>query len=430
MKRTAATFLMVAGLGGCVSPDKATDNAGAGKSGMTPFGSASKGKEVPGVVGPNGSPVMAKTAGNKMALAKSNLPKPAAVDSGVVQASAKVPVTPATAAPTTGGDAGVQQAAGFSRVIGGHHHAPVSTGCADGSCADGSCGVPTHGGHFGHGGGVVGGPTYDPQVYGPMAHGMQIGMGKAGIMPVPSWGPPGAVAAIGAYGAAGGPPGSGPMYANQRTMIRFVNPAGMRISWQTGGGAFTDATPLEAPARYNFPQGSVYRLKLTGIPNRPGATYYPTLEVYPATPDTVEFLSHAAVPVGLTDEDLDQVRAGNLVVKVTYLPNRAYQDLAAVAGAEEVVSTRLEPGVDPIQEANRRGTILSVLRIGNIDLQDPNTPPVDSPPGSPRVVAPVMAPAPTVVTPSLDGTNRTPATLPNAAKGPVTATPVSVPVIR
>jgi hypothetical protein len=223
------------------------------------------------------------------------------------------------------------------------------------------------------------------------------------------------------------------MYLNQRTMIRFVNPAGMRIAWQAANGTFTDSTPLEAPARYNFPQGSVYRLKLTGIPNRPGVTYYPTLEVYPATPDTVEFLSHAAVPVGLTDEDLDQVRAGNLVVKVVYLPNRAYQDLAAVAGAEEVVSTRLEPGVDPIVEANRRGTILAVLRIGNIDLQDPNTPPVDSPPGAMPIV-----PAPTpgvpsngmIVTPPLDGTNRTPATLPNAAKGPVTATPVSVPSLR
>lgn len=409
MKRTAATFLMVAGLGGCVSPDKATDT----KPGATPFGQASRGKEVPGVVGPNGAPVMAKTASKKAALAKASLPTPAAVGgSGIVQVSASEPVMTA--------DAGVQQAAGFSRIIGGHHH--TGGGCADGSCgtggcADGSCGAG--------GGGVYGGPKYDPQVYGPMAHGTQIAQGRAGIMPVPSWGPPGAVAAIGAYGAAGGPPGSGPMYMNQRTMIRFVNPAGMRISWQSAGGAFTDATPLEAPARYNFPQGSVYRLKLTGIPNRPGVTYYPTLEVYPATPDTVEFLSHAAVPVGLTDEDLDQVRAGNLVVKVVYLPNRAYQDLAAVAGAEEVVSTRLEPGVDPITEANRRGTILSVLRIGNIDLQDPNTPPVDAVPGAPRVV-----PAPAVVAPPADGSSRTPAALPNAAKGPVTATPVSIPAVR
>ena len=45
--------------------------------------------------------------------------------------------------------------------------------------------------------------------------------------------------------------------------------------------------------------------------------------------------------------------AGNYVVKVVYLPYPQFQDLAT-AGPDEVVSTRLEPGVDPIAEAVRR----------------------------------------------------------------------------
>jgi hypothetical protein len=41
----------------------------------------------------------------------------------------------------------------------------------------------------------------------------------------------------------------------------------------------------------------------------------------------------------------------------------------AIAGVETLVSTRLDPGVDPIAEADRRGTILAILRLGGIDLE-------------------------------------------------------------
>src|SRR5688572_28771951 len=43
-----------------------------------------------------------------------------------------------------------------------------------------------------------------------------------------------------------------------------------------------------------------------------------------------------------------------------------------MAGVETLVSTRLDPGVDPIVEAGRRGSILAILRIGNLDLQLPS----------------------------------------------------------
>src|SRR5262249_45196535 len=43
------------------------------------------------------------------------------------------------------------------------------------------------------------------------------------------------------------------------------------------------------------------------------------------------------------------------------------------------VSSRLEPGVDPIVEAQRRGSILLVLRLSNIQLELENTPAMDAP---------------------------------------------------
>jgi hypothetical protein len=181
----------------------------------------------------------------------------------------------------------------------------------------------------------------------------------------------------------------GPMAPiNKRTEVRFVGPNGMKISWYVpsadGKGAFSP-NYLTAPARYNFLQGALYRLKLSDIANRPGLELYPTLEVVPSGPRSDAFLAHSAVPITITDEDLDQVATGNFVVKVIYLPDPQYQDLATV-GPDEVVSSRLEPGVDPLVEAHRRGNILLVVRLGNIDLEAPNTPAMDAPiPGAPKV---------------------------------------------
>ena len=39
---------------------------------------------------------------------------------------------------------------------------------------------------------------------------------------------------------------------------------------------------------------------------------------------------------------------------------------------ETLVSTRLDPGVDPVVEADRRGAILAILRLGNKDMQLPS----------------------------------------------------------
>jgi hypothetical protein len=179
-------------------------------------------------------------------------------------------------------------------------------------------------------------------------------------------------------------PVGGPGTMLKVTQIRFAGPAGMQIGWQVPG-TFAENQKI-APARKNFPQGATYRLKLSHIPGRDGLTLYPTLQVYPATPMTDAYLSHDTVPIEITDEDLDQVENNNFVTKVIYLPDPRYQALA-VAGVETLVSTRLEPGVDPVAEANRRGTILAVFRIGNRDLEIPNGTAANDPAGGINQVA-------------------------------------------
>jgi len=158
-------------------------------------------------------------------------------------------------------------------------------------------------------------------------------------------------------------------FATLTTQVRFIGPAGMRVGWKIPTGYAENQ--VTAPGRYNYRQGSTYRLKLTDIPGRPGAVLYPTLQVYPSHPTTDAYLSHNSVPVELGNDDLDQVESNNFVTKVIYLPAPKYQGLA-ISGIETLVSTKLEPGVDPVAEADRRGTIMLVWRMGNMDLEMPD----------------------------------------------------------
>ena len=156
------------------------------------------------------------------------------------------------------------------------------------------------------------------------------------------------------------PPGS--------SQLAFSSPEGMEVRWDVTTPGKFDSEPLVVPARYSFGQSAIYRLKISNIPGRPGVELYPTVEVAMATPRSQAFLDHSAVPIQFTEEDFDQVLSGNFVTKVVYLPNPEYQELA-LAGVDTLVSTRLDPGIDPIREASRRGAILAVVRLGNKDLQ-------------------------------------------------------------
>jgi hypothetical protein len=183
--------------------------------------------------------------------------------------------------------------------------------------------------------------------------------------------PPYTAASLGAAGGAA----AGRRFMSTKSQIYFLDPDGMQIGWQSGVGPNGERTYLPAqltvPARYNFNQGFIYRLKLTSVPGRPLVSLYPTIEVAPTTPITDAYLAHNAIPVQFTNEDFDQVvDGGNFVTKVIYLPDPKYQELA-VSGVETLVSTRLEAGVDPILEADKRGTILLIVRLGAIDLEMP-----------------------------------------------------------
>ncbi|MCA9121218.1 MAG: hypothetical protein H6822_21780 [Planctomycetaceae bacterium] len=163
---------------------------------------------------------------------------------------------------------------------------------------------------------------------------------------------------------------SGVPMQHQTIQMLFSRPESMQVQWDVTGVGQFDSEPLIVPGRKNFPEGGIYRLKVTNIGGREGVELYPTLEVGPTTPRTAAYLAHNAIPVQLTEEDFDQVLSGNFVTKVIYLPDPEFQEMA-LAGVETLVSTRLDPGIDPIVEADRRGSIMAVIRLGNKDVEMP-----------------------------------------------------------
>ena len=156
-------------------------------------------------------------------------------------------------------------------------------------------------------------------------------------------------------------------------------------------------------------------------------------------------MAHNSIPVQFTEEDFDQVVTGNFVTKVIYLPDPDFQG-PAIAGIDTLVSTRLDPGIDPIVEADRRGSILAIIRLGDKDIEMPGVSAAGySGGGMMPPIAGLPAPFAPAMTEGCGGTcggggggpgcSPTPAQLPGMIAGvnapqygmPMTGTPIGLP---
>ncbi|MEZ6074509.1 MAG: hypothetical protein R3C56_02195 [Pirellulaceae bacterium] len=188
------------------------------------------------------------------------------------------------------------------------------------------------------------------------------GPGMGGVVPA---------SCVACAGDGGGAPGMGGM---MRWRLGCQSPSAIQSARRyaafydvAGDGSF-GSEPLYVPgASPEFP-GGIYRMKLTNIQGREGVELYPTIEVANGNPRTAAYLAHNAIPVQFTTDDFEQVLSGNFVTKVIYLPDPEFQGDALV-GVDVLVSNRLEPGLDPIVEADRRGSILAIVRVGNKDIE-------------------------------------------------------------
>ncbi|MDO5566301.1 MAG: hypothetical protein Q4G59_06555 [Planctomycetia bacterium] len=172
--------------------------------------------------------------------------------------------------------------------------------------------------------------------------------------------------------------GMGGAYGTREVVqLAFQGANGMYVNWDTIQYGGFESAPLVCPGIQNFDAGKVYRLKLSHIKNRESLILYPTIQVNAVIPRTKSYLDHNAIPVVFTDNDFDQVQQGNFVTKVIFLPAPEFQNLAVSGGVDTIVNSQLPAGADPVVEAQNRGSILAVVRIGNKNLDQPGTRPED-----------------------------------------------------
>ena len=151
---------------------------------------------------------------------------------------------------------------------------------------------------------------------------------------------------------------------DQSLQILFTGWSGVAIEC----GDRDTKTPLPAqaivvPGRQNFPEGGLYRLRVSRLAKQERQEIAATLELARITPRTETYLDQNAIPVSLTEKDLAAALAGQFLTNVVILVDPEFQ--AAIGQPVETIhSALLEPGRDPIAEADRRGSILAILRIG------------------------------------------------------------------
>lgn len=142
--------------------------------------------------------------------------------------------------------------------------------------------------------------------------------------------------------------------------VEIHAPEGVRISLAVDG-EFAAAQP--AGLNVGLLVGSVYRLRVSNIPNFEGLEIFPTVEMidrlYPPPGEERRF----PVPVELTQQDLELALEGKFVTRVIYLedPQRA---LPVNDDPEHQNWFDTGPGENPLQEADRWGRPLAILRLG------------------------------------------------------------------
>jgi hypothetical protein len=152
--------------------------------------------------------------------------------------------------------------------------------------------------------------------------------------------------------------------------VEIRAPEGVKVSLAVGG-AF-DA-PQEAPRNVGLLIAPVYRLRVSNLPGAEGYEVFPTVEVidrlYPPPGEQRRF----PIPIELTEEDLQLALEGKSVTRVIYLedPNTA---LPLLDKPERPNWFDAGPGVSPLEEADRWGRPLAVLRLGGRVPEDPDRP--------------------------------------------------------
>jgi uncharacterized repeat protein (TIGR01451 family) len=174
---------------------------------------------------------------------------------------------------------------------------------------------------------------------------------------------PGAVVDLNGDPAAGGP--SNPALPPDIQVVRFQGPEG--ISVEVLGPTPTPVSQGDGHGilTVGLKRGVGYRLRISGIPERPGVELFPVIEVvgHLHRPEGID-PSKYPIRVIFTLEELTEVlQQGRLVTKVIYLEDPD-QALPFRMSKDQIPVVSLNPAEHPLRVASALGRPMAIVRIG------------------------------------------------------------------
>jgi hypothetical protein len=139
--------------------------------------------------------------------------------------------------------------------------------------------------------------------------------------------------------------------------VEIRGPKGMRIAVETAAGW----SPLQAaPLRIGLVVGRGYRLKITGIPGRPGEELYPSVRVLAKLVTPPGTAWRFPVEITIDEDDLATALDGNHVRRIVYA--------SCESEGRDVVPASwfdVKPGDDALEVAHTLGDPVAEVIIGN-----------------------------------------------------------------
>jgi uncharacterized repeat protein (TIGR01451 family) len=148
-------------------------------------------------------------------------------------------------------------------------------------------------------------------------------------------------------------------------VVRFHGPAGVKVEVI---GPAPEAVPVgdnHGLLTVGLKVGTPYRLRITNMPDHPGAELFPVIEMVghlhrPAAIDPAKY----PVRIMISEQDIeDAVDRGRLVTQVIYLEDPD-QALPISLPKDQIPFVSLSPSEDPLRVAAALGRVMAILRIG------------------------------------------------------------------
>lgn len=149
--------------------------------------------------------------------------------------------------------------------------------------------------------------------------------------------------------------------------VGYIQPVELRLPDEAtvsiaDGGGFSN--PHLGRLNVGLMVGSVYRFKVSQIPQNFAAEVYPSVEVVGRLRPPAGLENKFPIPIQITQRDLEHALAGRLVVRAVFLedPQKAYPEQED--GNEQRTIMALDDE-DPLRLADELGRPMAILRLGS-----------------------------------------------------------------